>query len=313
MSQIIAMSWFRRISRPRYYHQTISQSKRPIIFFLSLLISLLSFTLISAVPFQVLNISEDEIILHFEMPEYELFPVEVEGVLYHKIIGNFTSYHYEEGFPEIPFYAENVGIPIDGGIELHISNIQRESLADILIHPVEKLEVNGYEVESIFYRDRVAYNNRDYYPAQVLHQGVTAFAGDRRFASFVFNPIRYNPRDRQLAIITEATISIRIIGNRTANRDWIPGRSYIDRAGDLFFLNNEYSQNWRKPRNYNPDYTPSRSFGINAFQFSVDTEGIYKVTYEDLAEVLALWQEEEIFPVNIDITRRLRLSVTTTW
>ncbi|MBW6516531.1 MAG: hypothetical protein K0B81_07965 [Candidatus Cloacimonetes bacterium] len=269
---------------------------------LLMLLVISSFTNVYAItPFTIVNMTESEIVLQFRMPDYELVPLEIEGIVYHIIKGNFSGYHYEEGYPDIPFYSENIGIPVDGDIQIMVQNILTERVSDVVIYPVEKLETDGYEVNQSFFRDRTVYNRNDLYPEQILQQGITGFAGDRRFASFVFNPIRFHPHNRQLSIIREATILISISGDKTISRDWIPGRNYIDRAGEMFFLNEEYSRNWRKPRNFNPDHEPIRSYGINAIQFFVDSEGIYKVTYEDLADIISQWEEEELFPVNIDL------------
>jgi hypothetical protein len=268
--------------------------------FLSLL-TLISFTLLSASPFRVLQITESEIVLEFSLPDYQLQPVEQEGITYHRITGEITSYHQEEGYPELPFFSENVGIPVDGSIELIVDKVRQKNISDIIVYPVEELVVNDYDVDQIFYRDRVAYNSNENYPAQIISPGVTAFAGDRRFASFIFNPFRFNARNKQLSVISQATITIRILGDKTVTRDYLPGRNYIDKAGELFFLNNEYSQHWRKPRDYEPDHSQLRSFGNSEIQLIVDKEGIYKVTYEDLADTLTVWQQEYEYLMDFDI------------
>lgn len=271
-------------------------------FSLFLVISLMCCSILTASPFSIINITEDEIILHFSLPDYEMTTVEHEGTEYQRIICSYSNYYSKEGYPEIPFFSENIGIPVDGSLELYLESFEEYTLNDIAIYPVEKLLVlEDYEVEQIFHRNRTAYNSSQKYPFQILEEGVTAFASDRRFASFVFNPFRFNARNRQLSVVTEATVRILIRGDKAITRDFIPGRSYIDKAGDIFFLNNEYSRYWRKPRNYNPDHTPLRSFGISEIQLVVDKEGIYKVTYEDIADSLFAWRYDHEYPVDFDI------------
>src|SRR5690554_2484556 len=272
---------------------------------------------LAASPFTVVHLSEHEIVLDFSLPEYELKEIEHEGHIYHRITGSFTHFHSDEGYPLIPYFSEIVGIPSDGSINLSIENISETTQRGITIYPAEKLSLghenlNGTIVEQptspeiedvdfIFYRDRDAYTSSENYPLQILEEGNKGFASDRRFASFLFNPFRFNATNRSLSVISEATIRITIQGDRSASRDFIPGRSFIDRLGDLFFLNNEQSRYWRKARDYNPDFTPIRSFSISEIQFIVDSEGIYKVTYSDLQDAIDLWEKELEYQIDIDL------------
>ncbi len=301
MHNLVENRWFQPQRQNDHHIFGIKHYFRYPIYFLIIIAILFTCSDLTASPFEIINLSESDITLHFTMPDFEVIEFEHQGAIYHRIIGDLVTYTSQEGYPLLPYFSENIGIPIDGNIELTVENIIQTSITDILIYPVEKLVIDGYEVDNVFYRDRAAYNSSEDFPSEILKQGVVAFAGDRRFASFVFNPLRFNARNKQLNIITEATIRIRILGDKTANRDWIPGRSYIDKAGDMFFLNNEYSINWRKPRNFNPDYTPNRSFGIHEIQFIVDSEGIYKVTYNDLADIITIWEEEFGYQVDFNI------------
>jgi hypothetical protein len=276
--------------------------------------------LLNASPFSVVHVSENEVILDFALPDYELKEIEHEGNLYHRITGSFTHFHSLEGYPLIPYFSEIVGIPVDGGITLSIENIVQKTQRGVTIYPTEKLVIGSEtssgnsvtiveqpsgsepeEIDYIFYRNRNAYNSSENYPLNILEEGYSGFASDRRYASFRLNPFRYNAASSSLSVISEATIRITIQGDKSVSRDFIPGRSYIDRLGELFFINDEQSRYWRKTRDYNPDYTPLRSFGISEIQFIVDSEGIYRVTYSDIQDIINLWEEELEYQVDLDL------------
>jgi len=268
---------------------------------LTLALLLLPMKIISS-PFTISESNENEIVLTYSAPDYEIVPVDINGTTYHRISGDLVHFHAKEGYPLLPYFSENVGIPVDGRIELSLENQISEYTSGINIRPAEKMLVldNG-ETDYQFYQSRSAYNSSTDYPTSILQTGVDALAADRRFSSFIFSPFLFNAREQKLTVITEATIRIRIYGNKTVSRNLTPERSYIDRAGDLFFLNNDESQNWRKPREHNPDFQPLRSSGISQIQFVVDSEGIYQVTYELLSQHLNSWQDSLGYDVDFDI------------
>ncbi len=311
-----------------------------LLFVTGILLSLIPVNLESS-SFEVVSSSENEIVLEWKLNNYELVSEEIEGQIFHSIEGNFFYYYSKEGFPKIPYLTENVGIPIDGGIELTINRIRQTVKDNIVIRPVDKIRVydnnegsshqkfeedyhynRNFDNKIEFYKNQSAYKTNRFYPDDLLTKGITAYAADRRFTSFVFNPFRYNAHDRKLLIIEQATITISITGDTRISNDKdrhghtrINNRSYIDRTGDLFFLNNEFSQYWRKDREQ--DHLPLRSNIkedniIREIQLIVDQEGIYQVTYKDLQQHLLVWQEELFHKIDFDLDnidpRHLELS-----
>ncbi len=263
--------------------------------------------------FTVLSSNEDQIVIEWNVPDYSIETVEYEEQLFDIITGAQISYfHAEAGYPRLPFFSENIGIPADGRIELHVSEVEERTVTDLLIVPNTRSQVKNSELEDIYPGDirteqvfemsRSAYSNRQRYPLNMLEEGVTAFAGDRKFASFRFNPFQYRGGSRELVVVERAIITIRIRGDKTRVRSAHTGRSYIDRTGDLFFINNDVSQHWRKPRAKNNEYTPSvRSDAVSEIQLVVDEPGIYKVTYDDLKEKIDYWQIERGYEVDFDL------------
>lgn len=272
-------------------------------------------------PFRVISSSEDVIVLKWELQDYNLVPVKADNQQFYKITGDFTHYHRKEGYPVLPYFSEIVGIPVDGDISLHLSNVRYRTRRDIVIYPAEKVVVKDgglssdynysfennekrIELTTRFHKDRNAYRSSTPYPANPLQKGVKAFAADRRFASFIFSPFQYYGNSKSLHIISEATLTIRISGDKTKVRSIPSNRSYIDRAGDLFFINNEHSRHWRKPRNKDTEYIPVRGVnsGFSEIQIVVDREGIYRITYQDLIKHIREWREEG-HQIDFDINR----------
>jgi len=277
--------------------------EQKLVTFLTFILVLTFSSQLVATVFDIVSVSESEVVLHYKLSEYELNTVEYEGVKYSKIEGDFVNYHSKEGYPKLPYFTDNVGIPVDGSIGLSVRKVVSETVANISVYPAERMVVEDMEADFVFYRDPAAYSSAAEYPLQILHNGVTAFVGDRRFASFVFNPFRYNAHNKELTIIKEAEIVINIRGNMSVSRTTFTGRNYIDKAGDSFFINNEFSQYWRKELQPSNDYHNTRNSLGDEIQFVVDTEGIYKVTYEQIENALKEWEEELEYKPDFDLKR----------
>lgn len=263
--------------------------------------------------FTVLSSNEDQIVLEWNVPDFSVDTLEYEEQSFNIITGQqISSFNNEPGYPRLPFFTENIGIPADGRIQLQVSEVEERVISDVLIAPnkrtrvkngrLEDVQPEDIKLEQIFEMNRSAYRTRQRYPSNLLEEGVTAFAGDRKFASFRLNPFQYRGGAGELIVTERAVITIRIHGTKTRVRSAYTGRSYIDRAGDLFFINNDVSQHWRKPRAKDAEYTPPvRSDAIREIQLVVDEPGIYKVTYEDLQEKIEYWRLEKGHEVGFDL------------
>ncbi len=272
----------------------------PLLLRKSILIVLFIFTIISAFssPFEIVKMTEDEITLKFNLPDYSFQQFNHEGVDYQKITGKYFSYHTKEGYPLLPFFSESIGIPSDGSISLSVYDIEESFLDNVLIYPTEKIAVVDEETVYEFYQDRQAYNSRTDYPAQVITNGVSAYAADRKFSSFILNPFIYNASSKKLRVVNSAMIRINVSGDKTQTRNYIPDRTYIDKS--KFLINDEYSKHWRKTREYNPKYNSNRSSAINQIHLIVDKNGIYRVGYSDLREIIESAKDKYVIDFHID-------------
>jgi len=103
----------------------------------------------------------------------------------------------------------------------------------------------------------------------------------------------YNPKRKELKIITYLKLEIDIKGDKTISRDWQESNNFIDNIGDEFFINNQYSKKWRKPRELAQTYPERSSDDISQIQIIVDEDGIYKITKEYLLEQIDNFIEEK--------------------
>ncbi len=245
--------------------------------------------------FKIYKMTETEIILDFELQDYELKEVEKNQNKYQMIKCESDGQLSIEGNPLIPFYSEIIGLPINGDFQINVLSKKMATVKNILLLPADKLELinekdeQNKQVITKFYKNDKFYSRDQIYPDVMVKKNEAAYLGNRYFAGFQFYPFRYNPQKKVLEVIQTARLQIMISGNiRSTPKNKFNG-NISDSYGDSFFLNNIYSKNWRKekePRvqNYRSPKNPTQ---VNELYLKVIDEGIYKVTYQDLQDSLA--------------------------
>ena len=264
-----------------------------------------SFLLITSIhcsPFTIISITDNNIILDFNLPQYEIKNSELEG--YQKIICPSASYTSEEGLPSLPIFSEIIGIPVDGKINVSISNTQTSQIANILIEPNETIELRYKEniqlqqdtlpeIEYILQANTDFYNSNTLYPVFPIKTNESAFAGNNKIQSFVFHPFQVNSQNRTLQIINSARINISISGTTNKTRNSFYEDRYSLFLNDLL-LNYDKAKLWQrentsKVKNYEPKYKGLNDISI--LNIVIIEDGIYKISYEELKEQMQVMQD----------------------
>ncbi|MDP8231103.1 MAG: hypothetical protein P9L91_00375 [Candidatus Zophobacter franzmannii] len=82
------------------------------------LIWLIVIGLFAGAPFKVLEEDENHILLEFQLPNYTIDNTTRNEKEVSRINADRAFLTGEEGFPILPYYADIVGIPLDGDIQL---------------------------------------------------------------------------------------------------------------------------------------------------------------------------------------------------
>nr|MBC8414853.1 hypothetical protein [Candidatus Cloacimonadota bacterium] len=170
--------------------------------FLVLFIVLLP-VFLGAETFQVLTQNEDELIVKFTLPEFELQNIKNKNGSYHRIVCEGAIGSTRAGYPQLPYFTEIVGLPVDGNIDIQIIDKQQQSNKNINIYPVEKLVETDKDLYYEFYKNKKAYKSSKNYPAELLEKGKKAFLKDRNFTGFRVHPFQYKAASKELVITKE--------------------------------------------------------------------------------------------------------------
>ena len=240
----------------------------------------------------VIEENEDELIVHFQLPSFKFITEDHNGSEYETVHCNEAIYTDDSGLPVLPYFADAVGIPQDGNIAIQIIDKKqsRRQVSNILpaSNPVPKEDHLEYVVEE----DRNFYRSDSWYPKKIIEKGDKAFVRDRGFFSFRIYPFQYSASRKEIIITSDITFKISISGNKKRSRDWATSNNYIDKVADSMFLNNDQSKFWRVEHEKISYHAPRLSEEIDELQFIIDEEGIYKITRQNLQEMLDEYAEE---------------------
>lgn len=242
--------------------------------------------------FEIISQKEKELIIRFQLPGYELNEFEKNGEVFHKIFCETALVHAEPGYPLLPFFSEIVGIPTDGDIHFQLLEKHQTILPNINIYPAEDITFNEQTPEYIFYENPEIYNRNEFYPHKLLDKGKSGFLRDRNLVGCKIYPFQFNPQSREILVTDEVIFKIHIKGNTTESRSWQYSNNFIDEVGDSFFLNNDYSKKWRKPRVLADEYPLRQGNTVKEIQIIVDSEGIYQVSRSHLINAMEEYTQE---------------------
>ena len=241
--------------------------------------------------FEILEMNESYIRVGFEIPEYTIEKSKTKQASFNKINITNAELIFDEKRPVIPYFAEAVGIPEDGDINVRVlkkeskiyDNIDLERCPVVYLQEDNKVE---YRQEYPASKDL----RNELYPLEIVKKGESAFLGDRRFTSFQLYPFQYNEVQKKLYVHEYVEFEIIISGDTSIKRNWQFSDNFIDSVGDDFFINNRFSQKWRYEPVLDTNVTRN-SYVNNAIDLNIIEDGLYKVTYEFLEEKIAEYEE----------------------
>lgn len=240
-------------------------------------------------PFKVIQMDEHQIILEFNLPEYQMIDADQNRSGIKRLLINDALYLSEEGKPVIPFFSEQIGLPADGDFYFEILSKKEIQLpydkiliTPNLIYTQETKDVNYTQASDLSF-----YATNSWYPASEYRKNQDYFLGLRKVRAFQFFPAKINPAQKKITLISNAKIKISISGNKKKSADAQLKADQFKTVNELV-LNPEQSKNWLKDKEKTSStYKAQRkSSSIDEIYLIVKEEGLYKVTYQELADSL---------------------------
>ncbi|MDY0151841.1 MAG: C25 family peptidase propeptide domain-containing protein, partial [Candidatus Cloacimonas sp.] len=246
--------------------------------------------LLSAAPISLVQENQDALQVEFTLPDYTLDDVQINGITWKKIVSDDGLVHSQETYPELRVFSTAIAVPVDGDYTISYHSNDSTILPGIKIVPSPKLTLDEEDPVYTTVADFKAYASRDLYPLQMVQKGDAAFVGNRKFIPLMIYPFQYRASTQELIVNKSITITVNIQGSKAASKNWQLNPNPLDAESAAFFLNDASSKTWRKDKVLDSSYqSPKNSNGaVNEIQVIVDSEGIYKVSYQYLMDVITL-------------------------
>ncbi|GAB4557943.1 MAG: C25 family cysteine peptidase [Anaerolineae bacterium] len=267
-------------------------------------------------PFSVLGATEQELLLRFDLPSYEIRRLDTGELLIYVAEAALGS---RAGEPQVPRFGTLVALPYQATATIEVVEAKTEEV--VLDGPPaivqgQSVEIGpadagtGIPVTTVTASRTDVATGDGWWPAQVVSIGEPAYLRDLRVADLRVIPFQYNATARRLRVYARLTIRIRFNGalapvDELRKLDASSERKPpSDNVIESLVINYEQAQKWRgiPEMLLRPAGVPAAIVQEDlAFKLYVSQDGLYQVTYDELAAAG--------FPVDTVDPRRFALSV----
>ncbi len=229
---------------------------------------------------RIVDQSDNELILQFTLPDLNFGTKSVGGKTFTTISFANSSYVYEIGKPQVPFYSAMLGIPDLSEPTATILNTTTSLLNGYKLPINNDLDFGEIENNSQIPKS-------GFYPNDIVKISVSGYLRQQKIACLTIYPVHYNASNDQVKVYKSVRISVNF-GNSSKFKTTTkiePDNIYEDIYKQTL-LNYEQAKNWRIPRKDDeqaklaPSMSPSTQ-GLS-YKIVVNKNGIYKMDYNYL-------------------------------
>ncbi len=182
---------------------------------LSLLILFISVGLFSAPnmeydvneSFKVLDESDNEIIVEFNLPEYDISDMNVKGQKFTLIDSKNQTYTTKTGYPMLPKYGTGIAVPYQGKVKAEVLSQDFDMLSLGEIYPSQE---EGFVTNPENFINK---NYERFFPVNNLESSEPFIVRDLRVSPLVINPFQYNEAKKVLKVTRSVKVKLTIDSN----------------------------------------------------------------------------------------------------
>lgn len=204
------------------------------------LIFIVIFLICAGANFNILNEKGSSITLKFELGEYRINNIMVDGKEYSEITFNNGIPMLDEGFPDLPHISKSIIIPDDSKMDLRIIQMETETLIIPSVIPSKGNLKRNVNPDTIPYKFDKIYSKDKFFPDNFFEISKEFILRDFRGITLRIHPFRYNNSKKELLVLKEAIIEIYEEGKGGENvlkrRDYNITREFTE-IYENFFLN----------------------------------------------------------------------------
>ncbi len=155
-----------------------------------------------------------EMIVNFETDDYNLQTISKNGQNYTKVIHESAVTFVEKGKPELPRFSQLITIPQGADVEVEIISMQERTISNVTPYPFQSFQLESSKDNTKFEIDEEFYAGSEIFPTKITQLDEPAIMRDLQVVNLTVNPVRYNAGTKELTIITNITVKIKISGGK---------------------------------------------------------------------------------------------------
>ncbi len=159
-------------------------------------------------PLQLDQISSNQSVLHYRMPDYSLGQVTFSTGTYERILSPLSASLRKPGAPEIPTAVTYLAVPAEGVATVSIQIISSTVLEGVELVPIQAIQLETEAYGTNFLKNDAIYSQNSWYPAQPAVLYERAVMRDLTIAPLEVRPFQYNPVTKELRAITEMRVTV---------------------------------------------------------------------------------------------------------
>ncbi len=244
---------------------------------------------------QVVESTEQHIVLELTTPSLNKSQRIFNGATFLELEAQGAGKTDVVGKPQLPIFGVLLAIPQRARIQANIT--QDYAIKETLVYPVlpsprTRVVQNSPEelpqfVGLDYVPDSAAYASATLYPSERVSTTAPAQWRSQRYIRVQLNPFQYNAATRELTVHKKMRLEISFGLGANAQQELVG--SVVNEGGFEAILkqslaNYDSGRAWRTPQRRTTNISPTeRAAGaVNSFKISVNADGIYKLTCDDL-------------------------------
>jgi len=250
---------------------------------------------------QLLSNHESELVLQLTLPDFSL-QTQVESGCQQIDIANWATTS-TPGYPEIPMVGTLIQIPNTGEISAHILTAEYETISatELCPTPTPLVSTRG-EVTYSLIKNKIAYQSNHFWPTTELEIGTRQVLRGVPVSRISIFPFQWNPVTQELRYLKKLSLQVQFeavlspADKRTRERNQSVADSYAALLQNVLinYQPPAVSSSKRGSRSQ-PETTPVAETETqptqrvikadNTLRIEIIQNGIYRLSYEQLAEV----------------------------
>ena len=181
----------------------------------------------------VINVGQsgDVTTLTYEINDFDMIPVEINGIEYSKIVIEKESNLLVSGAPDLPSICRSIVVPDTAKMEINVIDSSFEEYSNVLVAPSKGNLPRTVNPGDVPFEFGDVYNIDTWYPSSIAALGEPYILRDFRGQVVDIYPFQYNPVKNLLRVYSDITVEIYphgISDINCINRDSYPEKIVTD-------------------------------------------------------------------------------------